>query len=88
MVAPLVVHKHNPKTGGHLCKAPVPSRFRWNKKWTVGFSNPVVRTNRVLSAPLDSSGFQNEDYLGGEWCCENDPRKVNCPACKKLMEAK
>ena len=68
----MTTHKHNPYTGGHLCKSEIEHAYLAVKKWTVGI-NQIKHGNDL-----------SENYLGGEWCCENDWRYVTCKKCKKL----
>ena len=77
-----IVHLHDPKTGGHLCGADVPNEFRVTTSRHWSNMGNFIRVDHRLTAD------RSEDYLGGQWCCENSFDLVTCGRCKTLMNKK
>jgi len=75
---PRVVHLHDPQTGGHACGAPVSDEF---VAVVLRGANAVAGPSGVGSRRVGSLA---DEYLGGEWCCETDMKRVTCRACSRV----
>jgi len=79
----MVVHLHEPKTGGHACGAEVPLEFLSDRARRIR----TGRVSRVYRVDKDGEILNlSEEYIGGEWCCTNNRCEVTCARCRRIME--
>jgi len=74
------VHKYDPKTGEHLCGAPVPQEFT-----QVVNRTPYHQEGCGSDSPLGRWNAEDYNDDPGAWCCENDDAHVTCLACLSII---